>query len=86
MTEFQSLVFAATKKIPKGQTRTYAQIAQIIGRPKSARAVGNALNKNRNQTVPCHRVIKSNGELGGFAFGAAKKRALLTKEGFIQKN
>lgn len=84
MTEFQKAVFTATKKIPKGQTRTYQEIAKAIGKPRSARAVGNALNKNRDKNVPCHRVIRSNGEVGGFAFGGTiNKKRLLMQEGAL---
>lgn len=84
MTKFQQAVFNATKKIPKGETRTYKQIARAIGRPNAARAVGNALNTNRDKTVPCHRVIRSNGDIGGFAFGSPKKKRLLLKEGALK--
>ncbi|MCX6796275.1 MAG: MGMT family protein [Candidatus Falkowbacteria bacterium] len=79
---FQKSVWEATRKIPRGRVATYAQIAQAIGRPLAVRAVGNALNKNTNSPkVPCHRVVKSNGSLGGFARGVKKKRELLKREG-----
>ena len=82
MTIFQKAVWEATRKIPKGKVATYAEIARIIGRPKAVRAVGNALNKNPYAPkVPCHRVIKSDGSLGGFASGVKKKKTLLEKEG-----
>ncbi len=81
LTNFQRAVYEATYRIPKGETRTYKQIAEQIGRPNSARAVGNALHQNLfAPAVPCHRVIKSNGEIGGFAFGSASKITLLKKE------
>lgn len=84
---FENLVYQATKKIPKGKISTYSQIAFYIGKPKSYRAVGNALNKNPfAPEVPCHRVVKSDGLLGGFAYGINKKRILLKQEGIGLKN
>ncbi len=84
ITPFQQKVYDVVRKIPKGKTMTYAQVAKAIGRPKSARAVGNALNKNPfAPAVPCHRVIRSDGSTGGFAFGASKKVKLLKEEGAI---
>ena len=82
---FQERVYEILKKVPKGKVTTYKEIAKIL-RKKSYRAVGNALNKNprpgilKNQ-VPCHRVIKSNGEVGGFSSGTKNKIKLLKKEG-----
>lgn len=79
-TPFQTSVWNALMKIPYGETRTYAQIAAMIGRPKAARAVGNALNKNPICIiVPCHRVTASKG-LGGYAYGIAMKKQLLALE------
>lgn len=79
---FQEQVWQVTKKIPKGKVATYAYIAQKIGKPKSVRAVGNALNANPYAPiVPCHRVIRSDGSVGGFASGSKKKIILLTTEG-----
>jgi O-6-methylguanine DNA methyltransferase len=87
ITEFQKLVYAETEKIPRGKVSTYAAIAKNIGRPKSARAVGNALHKNPfAPKVPCHRVVRSDGKIGGFAFGGKEKIALLKKEGVTIKN
>jgi len=66
---------------------TYAAFAKFIGRPRAARAVGNALNKNPySPKVPCHRVVKSNGSLGGFAGGARKKKQFLEREGVKIRN
>ncbi len=59
---------------------TYKQVAEKIGSPKSYRAVGNALNKNYDINIPCHRVVKSNGELGGYNRGAKNKEELLRIE------
>lgn len=82
ITEFQKSVYKACEKIPKGRVSTYAEIARAIKNPDSSRAVGNALNKNPfAPKVPCHRVVKSGGFLGGFASGQADKIAILKKEG-----
>ncbi len=82
LTPFQKAVYQFVAGIPRGRTMTYAQVAVAIGRPKAVRAVGNALNKNPfAPQVPCHRVIRSDGTLGGFASGPAKKKALLRREG-----
>lgn len=79
---FAELVWAATKKIPRGRVATYHQVAIMIKRPAAARAVGNALHKNPYAPlVPCHRVIRSDGMVGGFAGGSQRKIALLKKEG-----
>lgn len=79
-TTFQKAVWKALLKIPYGETRTYGQVAAMIGRPKAARAVGNALNKNPVCIiVPCHRVTASNG-LGGYAYGEKMKKWLLSHE------
>jgi len=59
---------------------TYAEVARAIGRPKAARAVGNALNKNRDPEIPCHRVIRSDGRIGGYNKGTARKMRMLKKE------
>ena len=84
MTIFEKVVWEATKKITRGKVTTYLSIAKAIGRPKAACAVGNALNKNPYAPqVPCHRVVKSDGSLGGFAGGVKKKKALLEKEGVV---
>ena len=80
-TEFQKEVWAALTTIPFGETRSYAQIARQIGRPKAVRAVGAANGKNPlSIVVPCHRVIGSNGKLTGFAGGLETKAALLKLE------
>jgi len=84
---FPQQVYRLTALIPKGKISTYQEIARALGNPRTARAVGNALNKNPYAPqVPCHRVIKSNGEVGGFASGSQKKIALLEKEGITIKN
>lgn len=80
---FTERVYDAVRKIPKGQTRTYGQVAAAIGVPGAARAVGNALNKNRSKDVPCHRVIRADGSVGGYAWGGKMKARILKKEGAI---
>ena len=80
-TEFEREVYAATRRIPPGEVRTYGDIARAIGKPGASRAVGNALGKNPACIViPCHRVVASDG-LGGFTGGLAWKRRLLHLEG-----
>ena len=82
-TEFQIRVWNELKKIPKGETRTYKEIAELIGKPQAARAVANACGKNPYPiTIPCHRVIRSDGGLGGYSGegGVEKKRLLLENE------
>lgn len=80
-TPFQRAVWHALRQIPYGQTRTYAQIAQAVGRPKAVRAVGSANNRNPLPfIVPCHRVVGANGNLVGYAYGVEMKRALLLME------
>ena len=82
-TDFQRLVWREIEKIPYGETRSYRDIAIRIGRPKSYRAVANACAKNPLPIIrPCHRVICSNGEIGGYSIngGAALKKALLKCE------
>ncbi len=82
-TDFQKAVWSEIDKIPFGQTRSYKEIALALGKPKTSRAVANACGKNPTPiTRPCHRVICSNGTLGGYSApgGAIKKRELLQKE------
>ena len=82
LTPFQKRVLLATLKIPRGKTRSYAWVAKEAGSPKASRAVGQALNKNPYAPhVPCHRVISSDGSIGGYAGGVAAKRRLLEGEG-----
>jgi len=80
-TEFELQVWEATKKVAFGEKVTYSDIAKAIGNPDSARAVGNALNKNPLPLiVPCHRIIGSDGDLHGFAGGLEIKQWLLEHE------
>lgn len=83
---FKEKVYRAVEKIPRGKVTTYKAIARAIGNPLAVRAVGNALNKNPfAPKVPCHRVIKSDGSVGGFASGTRNKTKLLQKEGAVVK-
>ena len=85
-TEFQKKVWKAIDKIPFGETRTYKELASSIGHPKAYRAVANACGKNPNPvSTPCHRVISSDGTIGGYSGkgGIKKKKALLKKEGIL---
>lgn len=76
-------VYEIVSKIPKGKVMTYAQVAKLAGKPKASRAVGNILNMNNDpKNIPCHRVVRSDGSIGGYAFGGGKaKMAKLKKEG-----
>ena len=80
---FQERTFEVVSRIPKGKVLSYQAVAKLAGKPRAFRAVGNILNKNRSLQVPCHRVIRSNGQVGGYNKGIKKKIALLKKEGII---
>ena len=83
VTPFQRKVYEAILKIPKGQVQTYAWVARRIGQPMAARAVGQALKRNRwAPAIPCHRVVASDGKLGGYSArgGVARKKQLLRRE------
>lgn len=81
-TEFQLAVWRALVEVPAGQVISYATLAERIGRPRALRAVGTAVGQNPvSWAVPCHRVTRSDGSIGGYHWGEAVKRALLTREG-----
>jgi O-6-methylguanine DNA methyltransferase len=87
MTKFSQKIIRIVSQIPKGKTLTYKQVATRAGNPTATRAVGNILNKyysecvrNKNTIIPCHRVIRSDGLIGGYAKGEKEKRKLLRKE------
>lgn len=83
---FNDLCYNLLRKVPKGKVTTYKSIAQAM-KTKAYRAVGNAMNKNPYAPeVPCHRVINSNGKLGGYAYGLKKKIQMLKTEGVEIKN
>lgn len=78
---FTEKVYKVVAEIPKGRTLTYKEVAKLAGSPRAFRAVGNILNKNYNHKIPCHRVVKSNGDLGGYNRGRRTKIKLLRSEG-----
>ncbi|MGC9603447.1 MAG: MGMT family protein [Minisyncoccia bacterium] len=80
---FKGKVLKVVSRIKKGKVLTYKQVAKLAGRPKAYRAVGNILNGNHDPKIPCHRVIRSDGKLGGYNRGSKKKRDLLIKENAI---
>ena len=83
-TKFQLKVWNYLKKIPRGKVKTYSEVAKSIGKPLAVRAVANAIGKNPlAPQIPCHRVIRSDGSLGGYSGkgGIKTKRLLLKKEG-----
>ncbi len=83
---FNERCYALLRKVPRGKVTTYKDLAEAM-KTKAYRAVGNAMNKNPYAPqVPCHRVIKSNGEVGGFAFGTEKKTRMLKSEGIVIDN
>jgi O-6-methylguanine DNA methyltransferase len=83
MKTFAQKVRALVAKIPRGETLTYAEVARRAGNPGAYRAVGNILNKNRDPKVPCHRVVRSDGDPGGYAWGRKKKIIILKQEGAL---
>ena len=83
MTEFSKTVYNMVKDIRCGQTMTYAEVARAVGKPRAYRAVGNALNKNHDPSVPCQRVVRSDGHIGGYNRGAGLKEKLLREEDAI---
>ncbi|PKN33516.1 MAG: hypothetical protein CVU61_13035 [Deltaproteobacteria bacterium HGW-Deltaproteobacteria-19] len=81
---FRRLILMETGRIPRGKVRTYGSLAAAAGRPGAARAVGSAMASNPFPlAIPCHRVVRSDGSLGGFGGGLALKRALLEREGIL---
>ena len=85
-TKFQVKVWKYLKTIPRGSIKSYSQVAKAIGKPQAVRAVANAIAKNPHPPkIPCHRVIRSNGLLGGYSGkgGLKTKKKLLKKEGII---
>ncbi len=81
-------IYAATRRIPGGKVATYADLARAIGRPKAWRHVGTVLSFNRDPKTPCHRVVRSDGKVGGFGFpgGTTRKIERLRSEGIEVKN
>lgn len=84
-TAFQERVWEALREIPAGETRTYSEVADAIGSPKSVRAVATACGANKLAVViPCHRVVAKNGSLSGYRWGVERKRALLERERVVK--
>lgn len=84
MKNFKERVLKIVKIIPKGKTMSYKDVAKVAGSPLAYRAVGSIMANNKDKTVPCHRVIKSNGELGGYNGLKGEKLKLLKKEGALK--
>lgn len=83
---FSERCYALLRTVPRGKVTTYQELAHALG-TKAYRAVGMVMNRNPNAPeVPCHRVVSSSGELGGYALGAARKTALLEEEGITVRN
>jgi methylated-DNA-[protein]-cysteine S-methyltransferase len=83
MSDFAKKVFSVVRSIPRGKTLTYKEVAVKAGKPRAARVVGNILNTNYDPTIPCHRVIRSDGKTGGYNRGARNKIEILRKEGAL---
>lgn len=86
MKDFTQSVIAIVRNIPEGTVMTYGQVADAAGSPGAARAVGSIMAKNTDTTVPCHRVIRSDGTIGAYnGLRAGSKAAILEKEGYVIK-
>jgi len=84
MKTFTEKVYAVVAKIPRGRTMTYKEVARRAGNPRAYRAVGNIMHRNPDtKRVPCHRVVRSDGDPGGYARGRAAKVAILRREGAL---
>ena len=83
MTTFAEKVYRIVLRIPSGQTLTYKEVACLAGKPKAYRAVGNILHRNPDfKLIPCHRVVRSDGQIGGYLFGTQQKKQRLQEEGY----
>lgn len=87
MTNFAKHVYKIVSKIPRGRVLTYSEVARRAGKPRAARAVGTLMNRNpfSKDKVPCHRVVRADGTVGGYASGPNKKISLLRLEGIYIK-
>lgn len=83
MKAFTEKVYEIVRKIPKGSVLTYKEVAKKAGSPKAVRAVGTILSKNFDPDIPCHRVIRSDGKMGGYNRGTENKIKILKKEGVL---
>jgi len=81
--DFSQRVLAVVRRIPPGRVASYGDVAEMAGRPRAARAVGNIMRECRRPDVPCHRVIAAGGRLGGYGGRESMKRALLLAEGVV---
>lgn len=82
LTTFRAAVYRIVARIPKGKVMTYGAVAKRAGFPKAARAVGTAMSENQYRDVPCHRVVRSDGGIGEYAFGGSRAKSLrLKREG-----
>lgn len=87
LTDFEQKILTVVSRVPKGKVTTYKLLAKAVDAPKAARAVGNALHKNPcAPLIPCHRVVKTSGALGGYGGGEDKKIQLLRQEGVYIDN
>lgn len=77
---FKDKVYKIVSKIPRGKVLTYKKVAELAGSPNAYRAVGNILNKNYDPKIPCHRVVRNDGTIGGYNRGKDKKIEILKKE------
>ncbi|HQO11359.1 MAG TPA: MGMT family protein [bacterium] len=80
---FKDQVLKTVKQIPRGRVMSYKKVAELSGSPRAWRSVGNILNKNKDSEVPCHRVIKSDGTIGGYRRGVKEKARRLHQEGVL---
>lgn len=83
LTKFQKSVYTIVRQIPCGKVATYGMIARMMDSPAASRAVGNALNRNTSPQIFCHRVIRSDGFVGGFNRGMSQKATMLRNEGIV---
>lgn len=87
LSKFEQKILEKVKKIPRGKVTTYKELARAVGCDKASRAVGNALNKNLKLiTIPCHRIVRSDGQVGGYKNGVASKKKILAQEGVLIRN
>ncbi len=80
---FRERVLGVVKKIPKGKTLRYKDVAALAGNPLAARAVGAIMRTNWDPTIPCHRVVRADGKLGGYNRGVSAKKRRLQEEGAL---
>lgn len=81
-------IYAVTRRIPKSKVATYGDLAYAVGRPRAWRHIGTVMSRNRDPQIPCHRVVRSDGKVGGFGYpgGTLEKIKRLQKEGIVVNN